>query len=688
MKSEAEVLEQFDRHKKDASKNGAQYDNTKLCQAIYAGDFEEARKMLGEKEGALKLQEFNKARAYTNAVCGFLTQNRRKCKFASRERAPQVRAKQTDYTNNLYVYVRENANADQIETRQDLDMLVCGYGAVETCLTYGEGYASRNPDGEILMQRLDPLAVAWDPSAREANLLDARWVWYKKEYHIDDALELFESSKEDDFEEDGGDPQNATLEPAPGGGGIKSGVQTSYDWASQGDKTVYVYFYQWYDIESYWRATNPVTMAGDQQSAMLIQATLEAIAQGQEDDAFKLRPQDPILDCNTKTKAALEEAFGDAIEFVEFKRKVYYRAAISGQKVFNVTRNDSQQGFSIKFKTGGYHEPKRFWMGMINPMIAPVIFYNKALTELIYSVSASAKGGLMYEEGAIPNEKDLEANYLHPTKNIKVAAGALSGGQIQPKKEPYTPSGAEVLAQIANDSLPEINGIDRSFLGASESMQETAALQRQRIKQALNTLACYFDSVGLYQKEHARLALDFMRVLAQNAPGLLFRLTDKMDGEDDLAELLPEPLDAQYDVIIEEAPDTASEKQERMEVFTTIGTQLLSMQDPAGKVFYATAIMQMGLDQKTQQRLLESLQPQQQQVDPMYVKQLEGMVQALKEESNQAMVAKTKAEAVLKASQVQETIAKTEKLQKEAIQTDIESRLALLTGAQGTQVFV
>jgi hypothetical protein len=649
MKKRTEIALQFERHKKEAlGKLGAQKNSVKECQSYYAGDFDSARVYYSGTDEALreKMLAFNKLKPFVNAARGFMIQNRRKPRYLPKVTQGRLATFSESYTNHLSDYARENANADAHESRQDLDMLVGGYGAVETCIAYGDGYASRDPNGEILMQRLDPIAVYWDPAAREQNLLDAGWVFYKKEYDIKEAAQLFEDAKEEDLEEaKDTDEDGGTIEPNPDGGGVYSLFQKTYDYVGNDPTSgrVNIYFYQWYDIEPYWRVENPLASIQDPEQAVYARALMDGLST-KDDDLFALDLDSPILNCNGATKKALQDIFGGELEFIEFKRRVYYRATLSGKHVFNVSRNDSQQGFSIKFKTGDFDERKKIWVGMVTAMKDPALFYNKVLTEQLYALSHIARGGYFYESGAIEDERSFNASVLDPKANTQVAPGALQNGLIQPKRESLTATGLEPMLSEADAAMPEVCGIDRSFLGASDSRQETAALQRQRIKQAINTLASYFDSATLYQKEHARMMLDLMRIWAQNAPGLRFRMVDEQDAEQ-LVPLLPGPLNAEYDVTIEEAPDTATEKDERIQVLTTIGQGLLTTGDPAGKQFLAAAVAQMtSLDARTRRKLQEVLVPQQDAPDPAYVKKLEDMLKQVTGQAQQAQLAKLAAE--------------------------------------------
>src|SRR3990167_2969990 len=205
MKSRSEIVSQVKKHKKEARRKlGAQQSNTKRCRAFYAGDYQEYtdKIQLATNTGQKKrvTVQINKIKPYVSAVKGFLAQNRRKPKYIARMPESQAQALYSKYANALSEYLRGNMNADQVETQQDGDMLMCGIGVIETAMSYGEGYASRSANGEIIMACVDLDTFWYDWSARETNLLDRRYDGVTKRYHIDEAKALFSDSKDEDFE--------------------------------------------------------------------------------------------------------------------------------------------------------------------------------------------------------------------------------------------------------------------------------------------------------------------------------------------------------------------------------------------------------------------------------------------------------------------------------------------------------
>ena len=251
MKSNAEIIELFREHHAAARGGlGDQYAEIERCQRAYNGDTASytGKVSLYDQRGSKKSQtvSFNKIRPYVSTIKGFFAQNRRKPRFTAKLSGKEEQQAYSEYCNGLFENIRENANADQIETAADGDMLVCGVGAIETNLVYGDGYATRNPNGEIEMMVLDPLSVGWDPTARMPNLIDSRFVFFKRSYRLQEALDLFDSSAEDDFES--GAAVNTGPELPGTGGGMFSNLKEIYDVDDEDKQIVSVTFYQWFDV--------------------------------------------------------------------------------------------------------------------------------------------------------------------------------------------------------------------------------------------------------------------------------------------------------------------------------------------------------------------------------------------------------------------------------------------------------
>lgn len=652
MKSDKEIVKQFKQHRKKTDRNlGSQRENTKRCRAFVAGDYQEYidKIQIAVQSGQKKrvTVQINKVKPYVAAVKGFLAQNRRRPNYTARMQTSPVQQFYSQYANELSKYCRKNMNADQVETQQDGDLLICGLGVVQTEMSYGEGFAVKNPNGEIIMGAVDLDTYWYDWQARETNLLDRRFDCISREFHIDDALALFKDSKEGDFDE----IIPGQLSDYQYQGDLGSYDRIRYDWQDKHEGMVFVHFYEWYDIEPFFRAENPIKKLKNPQSMIGAQIELEKIAQdlkakAGEDEEYDedFDPHADILSFSAATKAILEEAFGEFIEPEEFRRQCFYTAVLSGDTIFKKFKNEHQMGFTRKVKTGDYDAKNKIWTGMVNSMMEPQKYYNKMLTELMFVIAANSKGGVLYEEGSIEDIEEFEDQYAKTDAAVAVMPGALSnpsGRKIVDKRQPFQPTGYEGIITMMDTAIADVSGIDRTFLGSSENGKETAQLQRQRIRQIVSTLACFVDSITLYTYEHARLMLDLMRTFAENNKGELFKVSGD-NSADQFIQISDDHMAADFDVSVEEAPITPEERQELADKITAMADKYKAVPDPKSQLradqLYALAFKYMSLENNDLQDITKILVPDEQQIDPSYVQQLEQQVQQLTAAMTKAQV--------------------------------------------------
>lgn len=692
MKSKKEIIKQFEDHyniTRAGMKN--QYKHIQECQAFYAGDYMAYRDEYTFGRGSsrrIKEVSFNRVKPYVNSVVGFMAQQRRKPDYQAvvSENADQQAL--SEYLNGLSDYVRENNNADQVETKQDMDLMIGGIGVTDTAITERMGYATRDPNGEILVERVDPLTVGYDPLASAPNITDSRWVYRAKEFDVKVAEELF-NADEADFETANTDEGVVNYKFNPYGG-IQDKI--GYEWADPKRHLVRVYFYQWYEVENFYRVENPLLRMNNVNLAVSLAQAMQNIDQDFEDELFRFDPRAEILVLTKENRSQVKELFElYEIPFnpVTAKRKVYYTAILSGKKVFSKYKSPSQQGFSLKFKIGDRDETNKIYTGLVASMRDPQRYYNKSLTELMLIIANNSRGGVIYEESAVDNVREFEAGWSQMNRAVKVNDGALSGGKIQPKATPQQPTGYENILITSGDALGQVTGIDESFFGAIAGGNETAMLQRQRIKQATTVLAIYFDSISLYAKEQARLMMTYMRILAASSEGAMFKVADD-DGNPVFERLSADFFADEYEISIGEAPETPVQKEYYTQTLINMAQSMQAIGDPRYLQMYAAAVKYMPIPNRDKNQISQILigarQFSEEQVQQI-IQPLQNQIQAAQSQQTQltlqninADIAKKRADVAKTASEIQKarvdndkTIAETEKVLEEAEQKSLEN---------------
>ena len=90
--------------------------------------------------------------------------------------------------------IRDECDAEDEETDAFLDTLITGMGWTETVLTY-----DKDPDGQVEINRVDPMEMFWDSNAKKKNLSDRRFHFRVKDVPIEEARELFPDASLDDL---------------------------------------------------------------------------------------------------------------------------------------------------------------------------------------------------------------------------------------------------------------------------------------------------------------------------------------------------------------------------------------------------------------------------------------------------------------------------------------------------------
>jgi len=675
LKSDKKLLKQWEKHKKISEGSlDEQHSEARNDHAFHAGDTMAYTATVTDKSRRAMVV-FNKVKPYIDAVTGFMVQLRRKPQYQARLFDNQQQQEFSIYLNALSDYARDNANMDHLESRQDREMLITGYGAIDTNIIY-----EQNPDGEIKAENIEFDDIFWDPQAREPNLLDSRWCFRRKKFNRDEAVKRFQGTKPEDFESYKGEQTGFVYNPQ---GGLYDKIAIGLGVTEE--DLVEVYYYQYWDLQTYYRGRNPLFDLEDASDVDQLGKLMELMRTRREEaadpdaveDYFEFDPFAEFLVMTPSIRTDMEAAFklfDVDVDYQIHQKRTYYTAVITGEKILLKFKSPEQQGFTIKFKTGDYDYENERWFGMVAALKEPARYANKALTEMLLVIASNSKGGVMYEESAVEDPARFEQQWATTKSAIKVNDGAVSGGRITPKAVASLPNGYENIYAISSTSMGEVTGINKEFLGNAQSSQVSGLLESQRINQVISTLACYFDSISLYQKEHARMMITFIRTLAENSEGRLVKILGD-DGAIRFDEISSDKLAEEYDVDISEAPTTTTQKQETTQLMMQIADKLAVL----GQNIYPVAIQYLPIKQADKQKLLEILQPpeptpeQQQQQQAIQQIQLEGQL---------AQIAKTKGEATLKEAQTAKTTAEVPKTEAEMDKTRADTLTSLAEGEQ------
>lgn len=125
---------------------------------------------------------FNRTAILIDAVIGYEVNNRQETRYIPRTPGD---AKVNELLTEGANYFRDQCDAEFEESDAFRDMCITGMGWTNDRLS-----DERNPEFDLVRDRVDPLRMLWDPSARKPNLDDARYIMYEADFSKDEAKAL------------------------------------------------------------------------------------------------------------------------------------------------------------------------------------------------------------------------------------------------------------------------------------------------------------------------------------------------------------------------------------------------------------------------------------------------------------------------------------------------------------------
>lgn len=526
---------------------------------------------------------FNRVAPMVDAVSGSEISNRQQVAYIPR----QVGASGVnELLTGAADYIRDNCDAEDEESDAFLDSVICGVGCTETRLDYED-----SADGEVKIDRVDPLTMSWDPSARKRNLSDAAWV--QRESWMDpgeikarwpEAADEIEYITDDmslhSDADDNGEPHDASM------AWLYRKNQSGYD-----SKTgqLRVIHHQWVERESYWRALDPST-------GQIVEFTAERFRQ---------------------VKRLIKGGLMPHIQAVERKRKVWMQAFVCGSILLETGPAPIRSSSSFKFITAKRDRNKGLWYGVVRAMVDPQRWANKFFSQVLRILDTNAKGGLLVEEDAVINWRAFEEGWSRADSITRVRQGALSAGKIQPKPPAPFPAEINHLLGFSITSLRDVSGINTELLGLADRDQP-GVLEAQRKQAALGVLAGLFDGLRRYRKEQGRLLAKFISEYLSD--GRLVRI-QRGNGLEEFVPLLRDQMTFEYDVVVDESPTSQNTKERTFAILTQMMPMLMKAQVPMPPDLLDYSPLPTGMVEKWKRYIQQSQQQgEQKPPDPQLLK--------------------------------------------------------------------
>lgn len=550
---------------------------------------------------------FNRVAGFIRGICGLETSTRNQVTFYPREVNDSGVG---DIINAAVKWVRQECDAEDEESDAFKDMLTCGMGWTETLFTN-----EADPEGMIVVERVDPLHMRWDPAARKRGLADRRWnarvkwlpmstirdVWGKAK--ADELSTMVENDTEvlDEFASTPHDATRAHEYAADTNGQARR--RTGYP----------VVQYQYFETVTMHMAINPMTGAQEELT----------------DEDFQ------------KVNERAREVMGQDLPSQKFKKRQYRQLIFCG----TVELEDEPlpcDGFTFQAITGIRDRNEGTWYGFVRDMLDPQRWINKFFSSMADVVASQAKGGLLAEADAFVNKQQAEDQWADPRSIVWMKTGGME--KVRERASSGIPAGFSQLLEFTVGSLPHVAGVNLEFLGLA-GREQAGVLENQRKQAAIATLAEFFNALRLYRKQQGRILVQFINEFISD--GRLVRIVGKKDEQ--FVPLFRMPGTLKYDIVVDEAPNSPDQKQRTWEALMQIIPAASKMGFPIPPSIVEYAPFPQALVQEWQQFAQgeAGLPPEMKEK----IQQMQEQLQALQEENQKLQSKKDEAMAQLQLDQ-------------------------------------
>lgn len=553
-------------------------------------DFEAGEQLTAEDKQALQdlrrpVVIFNQVGTYVDSVAGQEVANRQEVQFIPRNAGD---VKKNELLTSAAMWFRDQCDAEDEESDAFRDLVVCGMGWTETRLDYED-----NPQGDPKIERVDPLEMVWDSSAKKRNLIDRRRQFQiRRNITLDEARALCPGDPDSPFADE--DYNASWVDDRDADGTPHENDGRHYDKEQSGDRDaddecVTLVRAQWIERVPCWLVLDPFDQTG--QNIL----TLD---------------EEEYRDLGKKMKVA----GAPMPKAVKQTRKVY-RQAYLGNVLLEIGDAPVRGRFSFQCMTGKRDRNRNTFFGVVRAMKDPSRWANKWLMQTMHIMNSTAKGGIAVERGQFFDDDDAGAESWAKQDQVTfLKPGALGQNpKMMAKPSAQFPQGSFELMQFAFGAMGRVSGINLEAVGMQTGSGQAAALDLQRKQAVMTLMQPLFDGLRRYRKEQGRVLL----YLIENylSDGRLVKIEGPENAQyvqlvrsayaDDTAQ--------GYDVIVDEAPTSANQKEATWAMLQQILPVIGKMLPPAT---WLALLKYSPLPTSAQKDISDSIQQAQQGGDP------------------------------------------------------------------------
>lgn len=521
---------------------------------------------------------FNRVLTMLKAIAGMEINGRHEIQFKPVNNAS---TKFNELLSAASKWMGAECDAEDEQSQAFEDCCTCGMGWTESRLDFEE--TSR---GKYIEERIDPIEMYWDRTAKKKNLEGARRLHRVRKMPLGDAMQMFPGFTK--FQLDAAwaignelDEAKKTLEEK------RKREENTTDTIYDDQYEVTVVHTQWWERDAYYLVADPVLNT----------------------KAELTEPQWNVFE--RRMRELRMSPIG-----VRMTRRVYHQAFMGA--VLLKSEKAPIQRFKWNCITGEANRTKGTWFGLARVMRDPQMWANKWLSQVLHILNTTAKGGIVAEKNAFEDQREAEDTWARPDAITWVEEKAISGDKpkIMPKPGAFNPQGHLELMQFAISAIRDVTGINLELIGLKD-VNQPGILEAMRKQAGMTVLATLFDSLRRYRKMVGRVRLDFIQDFFSD--GRLIPVIQG-DGDEVAMPLLKDKCAGEFSVIVDDAPASPNQKEQNWQIiqpFLMVFKDLLAQKPqllgilldysplPAKLVdTVKTALAQAGQQQPTPQEML------------------------------------------------------------------------------------
>jgi hypothetical protein len=446
-------------------------------------------------------------------------------------------------------WIRDRCGSPFQETSAFKDALVTGIGWLHVYMDY-----DRFPGGEIRVEAISPFDVFLDPRSERPAGEDARFIIRNRWMERDEFEETWPDAEAVDYDTNA-DTLDEVMRPL--------------------------------DANKMWKYQDSATTGGEKRKNKVC---VKEVQWWDSKDVYTVfNPDGSYVESEDKVQGAILR-----------KKKVYYRAFYIGGNILDQSVSPFPSGFTYIPVVGKLDRGANVYYGIVRAMTDPQQYINKFFSSMMHVINSNSKGGLLMELDAVDDIRRMEAEWAQPNSITFLRPGGLS--KIKEKSPAAFPQGIEELFRLANGAMRDVTGISLEFLGMA-NRQQARVLEVERKESTANILSQYIDNLRWARIAMGRVLVYYIRSFVPE--GVLNRLGYAA------ASVVFNDIEREYDIIIEEAPESMSFKNRVWTELAPMLPMLSNMEVPPSVI--AEFLRFSPLPSQVVDRILQTLEGYEQQ---------------------------------------------------------------------------